>query len=253
MKNKTLKNLIAVGIFAVFVLGFNYSDAAYVGMPFGYGTGYSEQGIYSPSYSGNYNSYYYDNVPQQQYSYTQQIPTQQYLYNTQQPYTYVQPQVKYIQQPVTTQVQYVPQQTVQYVPQQQTVQYVNTGSTQGASAVNAVTTTKKVQTSTATMMKNSGTASNTGNYVNYDTYAYNTQNGMGASAYGYNNLQQINPNQVIYDDNGVTALSVRGSGSFMPSSVFQWFLLILLILGIIIIARMVSKTFSKDAHGAPVH
>lgn len=54
----------------------------------------------------------------------------------------------------------------------------------------------------------------------------------------------------INDDsnNGLTALSFRGSGSFMPSSIWQWFIVILLILAIIIIARMIGRRDTHTVH-----
>jgi hypothetical protein len=224
MKNKTLKNLIALGAFAIFVLGTN-SVSAYGTAPFGYSVDYS----WNPNtnYPSNYSSgqnYYNSNNTQTQYDYNGQQQAQQ---------------VQYVQQPVQ-QVQYVPvkQTVVQYVPAQQTAKTVAVNnSTQGASALGS--TNNKVVASN----KNTGTTGNTGQYVNYDA------NGMLANAYGAYNNQPI----AADDSNGVTALTVKGSGSFMPSSVFQWFLLILLILGIIIVARMVSKTFSKDVHSTPAH
>jgi hypothetical protein len=54
-------------------------------------------------------------------------------------------------------------------------------------------------------------------------------------------------------ENNLTALSVRGSGGFMPSSIWQWFLVILLILAIVIIARAMSHSGHHDAHGAHAH
>lgn len=252
MKNKTLKNLISLGAFAILVLGVNFASAGYETIPSGYNVNYSYP-TYDRGYTeiGGSNQYY----SEQQYSYTAQPAPQQYNYAMQQPYTYVSapqtvvkyvevptvkyvevPTVKYVTAPATT------TQTVQYVPAQQTVQYVNGGSnvgnTQGASVLGASAVTSSYG-------KNTGVTGNTGQFVNYDA---NRQNAMLASAYGSYNTQPV-----AYDTNGVTALTVKGSGSFMPSSVFQWFLFILLILAIIIIARMISKTFSRDPHGAVVH
>jgi ATP-dependent Zn protease len=143
-------------------------------------------------------------------------------------------------------VQYIPQQqTVQYVPQQQTVKYVSTTNSQGASAANALSS----NTNTTTSSANRVVASNTGNYVNYDV----NNNPMGATAYQYNSTGQVVTTPVV-DSNGVAALSVKGSGSFMPSSVFQWILLILIILAIIVIARMIArKSQTNDPHAVPVH
>jgi hypothetical protein len=256
MKNKTLKNLIAVGIFVFSVFSVNFASAYMDGTYYGYNA--SNYGYYNNYSNDNYaqrqelmqKDYYYqqqelalkNQLEQQKYAYEQQKLIQQQNLSNQrtqislQPYTYVsaQPrqQIQYVTQPVTQ---------VQYVPQQQTVSYVNTGSNLGASVVRANTTTKLVTA------KNSGTVSNSGQYINFD----NNSNQM-ASAYGVYGTQQI-VEPVVVDTNGVTALSVNGSGSFMPSSVFQWFLLILLILAIIIIARMISKSLSKDPHGVPAH
>lgn len=255
MKNKTLKNLIALGAFAILVLGANYASAAFDTIPWGYNVGYSYP-TYDRGYTGVGGSNQYYNYTEQQYSYTAQ-PQMQNNYAMQQPYTYVQAQpqtqIKYVEVPT---VKYVEVPTVKYVtapsttttkteyvqvPQQQ-VQYVNSGSnvsnTQGASVLGA-------SALTSSYGKNTGVSGNTGQFVNYDA---NSRSAMLASAYGTYNAQPV-----AYDTNGVTALSVKGSGSFMPSSVFQWFLMILLILAIIIIARMVSKTFSKDPHATPAH
>lgn len=55
------------------------------------------------------------------------------------------------------------------------------------------------------------------------------------------------------DSNGLTALSFRGSGGFLPSSFWQWLIVIFLILAIIILTRMISRSHRNDVHGAPVH
>jgi hypothetical protein len=49
----------------------------------------------------------------------------------------------------------------------------------------------------------------------------------------------------VSDDNNLTALSFKGNGGFMPSSVWQWILVVLLILAIIILARMIAKPASN--------
>ena len=50
--------------------------------------------------------------------------------------------------------------------------------------------------------------------------------------------------------NNLSALSLNGSGGFMPSSVWQWLAVIFLILVIIIIARMFNK---PEPHHVAVH
>ncbi len=55
-------------------------------------------------------------------------------------------------------------------------------------------------------------------------------------------------------NNGLTALSLAGSGGFMPSSVWQWLLVILLILAIIVIARMLSRPHvNHEVHTVASH
>jgi hypothetical protein len=54
--------------------------------------------------------------------------------------------------------------------------------------------------------------------------------------------------------NNLAALSLNGSGGFMPSSVWQWLLVIFLILIIVIIARTLGKKpVSNNPHGVPTH
>lgn len=51
----------------------------------------------------------------------------------------------------------------------------------------------------------------------------------------------------------ITALSLGGSGSFMPSSVWQWIFVVILILVIIILARMFVKKPSPYDHDVHAH
>jgi len=247
MKNKTLKNLIALSIFAVSIFSVNAAQASL----------YYDAPVYDANASSYRNNSYYSprqqiveqqlNFQQRQLQLEAQASQQQY-YNDQQKIVQdynlaLQKQAlatntaysgaTYTAQPVLVQptTTYAPQQqTVQYAPKQQ-INYVP-ASAQGASAYNSVAS-KKVATNA------------TGQYVNYDP------NMQAASAYGYSNGQT--PVQA-YDPNGVTALSMNGSGGFMPSSVFQWFMLILLILAIIIVARMIiRKRAANNAHAVPAH
>ncbi len=226
MKNKTMKNLIALLSFAVLLVGARSVSAFYYG-----GATYGNTSYIDTNYYNQYNTNTNTNNTN---PYTNTYPYQE-------PYTYVDPQPK-------VQYVYVPQTQVKYVPVE-TVKYVNTGSTtvnsgatsnQGASVVRATNTNQKV---VARANTNTGSNLNTGQYVNYDG-----NDPLLASAYGAYNSQPVQ----IVDGNGVTALTVAGSGGFMPSSVFQWFLVILLILAIIIVARMISKSFSRS-HAPVAH
>lgn len=100
------------------------------------------------------------------------------------------------------------------------------------------TTTEKVVTNTNTT---TNPGSNYRDTTNNEGEGY--YNGLGASAAGYNIT------------NGVTALSLRGSGSFMPSSVWQWLLVIILILAIIIVARMIyhRRMVTEEIYHGPAH
>lgn len=59
---------------------------------------------------------------------------------------------------------------------------------------------------------------------------------LGASAY---NSGFTNGYQSV--GTGITALSLKGSGGFMPSSIWQWIFVIILILVIIIVARTLTR------------
>lgn len=61
------------------------------------------------------------------------------------------------------------------------------------------------------------------------------------------NLPVVNTNPTD-NTSDLTALSINGSGGFMPSSFFQWFLVVLLILAIILVARKVANKPAQ--HGA---
>ena len=109
MKNNSLKNLIALFVFVVFVMGANIASASvYDGIPTGYNVDYYSAPS-MPVYANNNSQNYYNSYPVQQ-------PVQQYNYTQQQPYNYVQaqpqvqyvtapqpaPQVIYVQQPAAT-------------------------------------------------------------------------------------------------------------------------------------------------------
>ncbi len=84
---------------------------------------------------------------------------------------------------------------------------------------------------------------NRGQQIEEDYY----RNNLGASA--YNSYDQS-------EGNKITALSLRGSGGFMPTSIWQWILVVILILAIIVIARMFVRKphpTDYDTHPAPAH
>lgn len=104
--------------------------------------------------------------------------------------------------------------------------------------------TAKSTTSTTTKSTTSGSSSTKTN-----TSASNTNKLNGDSS-------NVNAEEVFNTDgtsNDLTALSFRGSGGFLPSSFWQWLLVIFLILFIIILARMIARSNKANVHGAPAH
>ena len=102
-------------------------------------------------------------------------------------------------------------------------------------------TTTKVLTANTLAPTPSPSTTNNIDTTNSNTKS-STSNNLGASA--YNSVGQ---------GNSLTALSLGGSGSFMPSSIWQWMLVVVLILIIIIIIRILinKPTPGTEAHAAP--
>lgn len=98
------------------------------------------------------------------------------------------------------------------------------------------TTPKTVASATPSGTRNTVTG-NTNGSTGFNGNGVNGST-LGASAYNGTNGSDI------------TALSLNGSGSFMPSSVWQWLLVIALILIIIIISRMFVHKASPADHAA---
>lgn len=89
-----------------------------------------------------------------------------------------------------------------------------------------------------------------------NTTTTNSNNTSSNSVNTNNDSRELKP--VIIDNgpsnnNGLTALSLQGSGSFMPSSIWQWLLVIFLILVVIIISRMLSKSHTHEVHTVKAH
>lgn len=101
----------------------------------------------------------------------------------------------------------------------------------------------KTNTSSTTNTSNTSTNKNTENTNVNDTNTQGYSSGLGASAYG------------SQTGNDITALSLRGSGSFMPSSIWQWIFVIILILVIVIIARMLTNKpmVLQESHVSHTH
>ena len=132
------------------------------------------------------------------------------------------------------------------VPQTVAMNNYNFNTNNGSS--NSNVTPNNTNTTTSTVTKNTTTnTTKVATAARVRNTNVSTDNGYVAS--DFNN--QLKP--VVTTGNGLTALSVAGSGGFMPSSVFQWFLIILLILAIIIVARMLTRTDHHEVHTVTSH
>lgn len=105
--------------------------------------------------------------------------------------------------------------------------YYYTTSAGSATSTSDSTTTKTPSTATSTV---TSTLDKNGDGIN--------DNLLGASA-----------------ANGLTALSLRGSGGFMPTSIWQWILVAVLILIIIVLIRTVTNSRPRVSlhHDSSVH
>ncbi len=159
---------------------------------------------------------------------------------------------------------YYQQQPTQYIPVSQATPTASTVQTEKPIINNyyyyqtAPETTNKVITApnpipipkviTNTVSDNNTNTNNTdtSNMNSANNNAYNYGNALGASA--YNGYSSTNNN-----GSDITALSIRGSGSFMPSSIWQWIMVIVLILIIIIIIRSFIHKPSPEDHTVHGH
>jgi len=99
------------------------------------------------------------------------------------------------------------------------------------------------------------TSTNTTSTTNSSNTATPTNNTLQRTNLNSSNTGNQFPQTGVVDNgSNLTALSLNGSGSFMPSSVWQWLIVIALILVIIIIARsMGKKQVPGDTHSVHSH
>jgi ATP-dependent Zn protease len=105
----------------------------------------------------------------------------------------------------------------------------------------AITPVKKTTTVATNTNTRPVTRVNTTSNTNYPVQNFD-QNNTGYPYNTYNNT-----------GNGLTALSVAGSNSFMPDTVIEWIFVILLILAIIVIIRRITRPASHDVHVVTGH
>ncbi len=133
--------------------------------------------------------------------------------------------------------------------------YYGTSSNSSGTSSTAKSTTSSTNKTTS-ITKDVAVKSNTNDTNNVAGVRERT-NVLGASAadsYGYYGDQAYCYTGDYGNGSNLTALSLRGSGGFMPSSVWQWILAVILILAIIIIARMIVKSNPhRDPTSTPIH
>lgn len=123
-----------------------------------------------------------------------------------------------------------------------------------AKAVTAPTTSSATGTATGTATGGAINSAipNTASGVN-NTSDSNTSNNGATTNSSFTSTRGISGNLLGASAfNGLTALSLRGSGGFMPSSIWQWILVVILILIIIILGRTLlpKKQESHDPHAS---
>jgi hypothetical protein len=214
MNKSIIKNLIFLGIFILSLILVNSVSAFTC-------TGYGCTHTYdSPTNYNNYHNYDYGygHLQPQNNLYNNQVPPSgygsysNYSNNHNVYYANQNPNPTYKPSPSVVNNYYYP--TTYTTPKVATATNNTTTST--------VKTTEKVIDNKENNNNTTNTSNSNSDYNNY----------LGASA--YNSSYQT-------PDNRITALTLRGSGSFMPSSIWQWIFVIILILAIIIIARMLSR------------
>jgi lipopolysaccharide export LptBFGC system permease protein LptF len=121
----------------------------------------------------------------------------------------------------------------------------NSGATNQANNT-ASTNTKTVATNSGTTKSTSSTRSTTQNTTSASTNSNTSANTSTNSVNNFSNLPPV----VNGDTVNNLGASAAFSGSFMPSSIGEWFLVLILILIIVIIARLIARSGSQADHGA---
>lgn len=216
MKNIAIKNLIIFGAI-IFSFALTTGASAY------YNPYDSANWLVSPTVST------YDYNPGDAYAaqyygyYNPVLAANPYNNNAYSQNGYYQQQTAFTTTPVVEQPKtYVTNNYYQTVPKTNTVTTTTIPANMYGTPVN--TNTYNTNSAIPSGYNNTG-YSNTG-----------SNSALGASAYnGYNSGYSQSTG------NGITALSLKGSGSFMPSSIWQWIFVVILILVIIIIARTLTR------------
>lgn len=112
-------------------------------------------------------------------------------------------------------------------------------SNSGTTIVNNYYTTTPASTTKVTTNNKSITKNNTATTATSNTSTKNTDTSKDTETDSvYGGAKDVT-------GSNLTALSLRGSGSFMPSSIWQWILVVFLILILIILVRIAAKPRPK--------
>lgn len=242
MKNIS-KNLIALsfvfGLFAIFGVGSAQAYYNYGSVPT-----YPVRAMTATEYM------YYNGTPSPAYqpvTYKRVEPTPQY--NSM--YYYSTTNVVAPYPPVA----YPPVNTQATTPVVNNYYYGSTPSS--ASSSTKSTTSSTTKTSTATKNTNTGTSSNSNGMVAAVQPRTNNLLASAGSAYDNNGVYPYcytGDYSNYGNGSNLTALSMNGSGGFLPSSIWQWILAIMLILAIVVVARMIVKSNPhRDPASTPIH
>jgi ATP-dependent Zn protease len=214
MNNKVLKNLIAV-IATVLVLGSAMPTLAYV------------PGVWEPQPRFSTGESWSTPLPLSGTTTAPSQPMNTYGNQTQVIYSPYQQQYSYQYQQNQYQYPYQPQQYQYQQPPQTIIVYQTEPKAKAKTTTSSTTSTTKSASNTSTS-NNTTVASNTGSNTNTPANV-SANNNLGASAANSNN------------------------DGFMPSSILGWFIVIMLILGIVVLIRYMTKANPEHADASGGH
>lgn len=116
--------------------------------------------------------------------------------------------------------------------------------------VNTTNTSNGVSTNNSSTNK-STTVTRTSNTTSNKVATSNTNNNSNKEVAGTTNVSNTEGSNL--SANGLTALSLQGSDSFLPDTVWEWICVFFLILIIIILIRQFKGKPSHDVHHAAPH
>lgn len=135
--------------------------------------------------------------------------------------------------------------------------YGNTGNSGSNSGVTNTYSSNGVNPNSNTVSQNTSTKSTTVNRQVASTTTTNKTINTSNTANANNNdtVNTTNVSNARTQGNGLTALSLQGSNSFMPDTVWEWICVFFLILIIIILIRQFRPNAhgGHSAHSAPHH